>query len=321
MLARQPAKEQRSQSYRGPIRLVTTPARLSADPNLLIQIGSSADGLPLLLDIYRGKDLSEHFARLAEAVASPWHPAPEAELSTFRRSLEQFATKAWASERMHPVIMKSGSTKTLYVSSFTLVEPFSSVLAGLLRADREQPLGAGTGSDRPRHRDTGSPARRPPECRWPEDRATEVVEELRDASSRELESSSPEVRHSSALQSVGGRNRFLGISDDDSGVYSVGKDGNEYVEWRPFHYENILGLLPDAEFEAREERRRNIPGLRPGSGPPAVVARAYMAAAPWRGFAGRDRFLGRGTEKQRALRDRVDSGRRHGSTRDQFRPR
>lgn len=288
---RREARSREPRTYRGPIRVVTTPFRLPTDPDLLIQIGSSADGLPLLLDIYRGRDLSEKFASLAEAVASPAHPAPEALLATFRQSLEDFATQAWAGERMRAVTMRDGTPKDLYVSTFTLVEPFSSVLAGLFGTSRKaRRPGRGAGSaqvedpspfdiENPDLEDLGtvlpgaepetpprdflaypgddgffradtSPAGAGKNAR-PWGPAADAAYERSEAAPPGRSAHQPPA--TSALQSVGGRNRFLGVAADDGAVYSVGMSEKSLVEWRPFFYENILALLPDAALKLRKQ--------------------------------------------------------------------
>ena len=51
-----------------------------------------------------------------------------------------------------------------------------------------------------------------------------------------------------SLQSVGGRNRFLGVALDDGRVFSVGYQDTKWVEWRPFVCESLPSQVPQATF-------------------------------------------------------------------------
>jgi hypothetical protein len=54
---------------------------------------------------------------------------------------------------------------------------------------------------------------------------------------------------SRGIESVGGKNRFLGISLWDGKIFSVGRSDNDWVEWRPFLYENLQSNFPDAAYD------------------------------------------------------------------------
>lgn len=209
-----------SRRFRGPVREVSLPTALQSRPDVLVPIGRSEDGLPLLLDVHRSRDLSGPFAQLAQAVGSPWRPAPQAMFEDFRQSLEEFAHEAWAADRVLPVQSAEGMDRQ-YVSSFTLTEPFTSVLAAIVEAP-----GGGRVSRAGRARRRGA-------------RAT-------------ITGVSAFSEHRAELQSSGGRNRFLAVDPGDGRTYSVGRHrGGVIVQWRPFLCENALAAFPDCSFETR----------------------------------------------------------------------
>src|SRR5262249_38904584 len=53
------------------------------------------------------------------------------------------------------------------------------------------------------------------------------------------------------IESVGGQNRFLGISLLDGNLFSVGWRETLWVEWRPFLLEDIPANFPKARFIVR----------------------------------------------------------------------
>jgi hypothetical protein len=56
------------------------------------------------------------------------------------------------------------------------------------------------------------------------------------------------------LQSVGGRNRFLGIAVKEETVWSVGQRDGDWVEWRPFYFESLAANFTDGEFSLHRRR-------------------------------------------------------------------
>jgi len=57
-----------------------------------------------------------------------------------------------------------------------------------------------------------------------------------------------EAKKESYFFSVGGKNRFLGVSISDDRVYSVGLKDDSWVEWRPFFTESITKNFPKGCF-------------------------------------------------------------------------
>jgi hypothetical protein len=231
LLDRSP-RRRRPSRFSGPgVREVALPTALRTDPDVLVPIGTAEDGLPLVLDVQRARDLSGPVDALAAAVDSPGRPAPTALFDTFRQALEEHADQTWAAERVHPVTTDGqGGTEELYVSSFTLTRPFTSILAALTRGQV-----------------TGRFAQPGPH-------------------SYGARYSVPLVAHTAAsplagdpvpLASSGGSNRFLAVSPQDGRTYSVGRlrDGRLTV-WRPFVCESALAAFPSAVLTARYAGRQ-----------------------------------------------------------------
>lgn len=197
---------------RGRTLPVAAAARLRTDPDLVVQIGQAEDGLPLLLRIRRGADLESTFRTLESLITRPGSPSPKAILATFRQSLEDFGAHAWAAAHIEQVRMTDGTRQDLYVSRNTLSDMFGSLLTRLLLARRS---------------------------------ASEYfLSSVR--SIRLAPSQGPPAPPPAKLQSVGGVNRFLGISPDDGSLHSVGLDAHMTVQWRPFIAESMVGAFPDA---------------------------------------------------------------------------
>ncbi|MGH9278079.1 MAG: DUF4062 domain-containing protein [Acidimicrobiales bacterium] len=228
----------------GPVPDVSVARRLTVAPDLLVQLGTAEDGLPLLLDVRRSRDLSGLFEQLARAVSSPTQPSPVAMLQTFRQSLEEYATATWAADQLVPVRLRSGEVRDLFVPPFTLSGPFISMLAALL--DRRA-----SSARAPFHRGGDAATAEPAFL----DRGGSVQVWHSMASL-----APPAAGPTWELQSSGGSNRFLGVSPDDGAVYSVGRSGGAMVEWRPFYFESALDAFGDADFELRSpDRTRRYP--------------------------------------------------------------
>jgi hypothetical protein len=199
---------------------VSAPARLRTDPDIVVQIGQSEDGLPLLLRIRRGADLEPTFRMLQSLVTRPGSPSPSALLATFRQALEDFGATAWAAAHIEEVCMTDGTRHDLYVTRSTLSDMFGSLLTRLLLAQQSALV----------EQDYGS--------------VVSVVRMARSGSSRSVPS-----RPMAALQSTGGANRFLGISPDDGSLHSVGRTADTTVQWRPYVTESLIDPFPEARME------------------------------------------------------------------------
>jgi hypothetical protein len=216
-----------SRRFTGTVRAVSTVSRLRSDPDVLVPIGTAEDDLPLLLEVSRSRDLSGPFQQLRDAIGSADHPAPDDLLTTFRESLTDHATRAWAGQDLHRVRLRRGETRTLYVTPFTLSGPFTSILAGFLgnkEADaiRGEPITA----------------------QLPFQSTSWVDDDYRELTAPPLRLPFLDSTGPGELQSTGGRNRFLAIDPEDGATYSVGISNGQWVEWRPFLCESVLPALP-----------------------------------------------------------------------------
>lgn len=129
------------------------------------------------------------------------NPGRNTLLSTFRQALEEHAHDAWARERLFEIRLADQRLRTHYVSSANLATLFQSTLATLLGGQATRV------SARPRApvRDIGT-----------------------------IQSTITRPTMGQALQSAGGKNRYLGIEPATGAVRSVGMDRGKWVEWRPF---------------------------------------------------------------------------------------
>ncbi len=203
---------------------MSTASRLRSDPDVLVPIGTAEDDLPLLLEVSRSRDLSGPFQQLRDAIGSPDHPAPDDLLNTFRESLTDHATRAWAGRDLHRVRLRRGESRTLYVTPFTLSGPFRSILAGFLGNKEADVI-------------LDEPITAQPRFRWEEDELDLTAPPLR--LRQAIDSTGP-----GELQSTGGRNRFLAVDPGDGATYSVGLSDGKWIEWRPFLCESVLPTLP-----------------------------------------------------------------------------
>jgi len=120
----------------------------------------------------------------------------------------------------------------MYVTSATLSDLFRPLLSLLLST----PVSPDGDLGHPMH------TRPRPRRKDPGDQATAV------AYPANHDTSTPVAP--AALQSVGGRNRFLGVALDDGGIFSVGYEGAQCVEWRPFVCESLPSHVPQGRFRA-----------------------------------------------------------------------
>lgn len=217
------------------IHTVSASAALRTNPDVIIEIGTSEDGLPLLLDIQRSRDISRPFLQLSQALAQYPVPSPNAQLDKLRQSFEELASKIWAVDRLADVSLHSGEQRQLYLTQFSLPGPFTSVLARILGPSIGAPRTYMASVDVSRVSATVTPL-------------YSQVAML--ASVSGLESSQPNLIATSDQDFLKGH-RFLGISPDDAAVHTVDlKEGN-FRECRRFHFENVLEMVPEAAFSLR----------------------------------------------------------------------
>ena len=232
LLERAPRTSGPVRRFTGRVREVSLPSALTERPDVLVPIGPAEDGLPLLLDVRRSRDLTGPLDTLAATVDAPGLPSPTALFDTFRQSLQEHANRAWAAERIRSVLSFAGDyprTGRFYVSSFTLTQPFASILASLAST----PAGSRVHVARPRAKG-----------------ALQTLDRGGISSVR------------SALQSTGGSNRFLAVSPADGLCRSVGWVPDQtLVTWRPFVPESAPATFPQAAFTAQTHRGPVIGGL------------------------------------------------------------
>jgi hypothetical protein len=214
------------------VTIITDPfTKLKTIPDLVINIGQAEDGLPLLLKVNRSKDLSIYMEKIAAIITSPDQETSPALLSNFQQSLEQYAADKWVNSQIHSVQMEDGSNKEMYVTTKNLTELTSSLLLRIL---------ASTNKDN----------------QFSDSEITELHNSIPPTSvivdRDKVDSQQPE------LESVGGLNRFLGITISDGEVFTVGRRSSQWLKWRPFLSESISANLPDIKYEISGHGQRLV---------------------------------------------------------------
>lgn len=226
---RQRGKAAQKQRFQMAGLRVVSSMQLNDEPDAVIQIGTAEDGLPLLLRVQRSRDLTYHLESLAALVTGPDGEPPTALIQNFGQSLAEYAHKTWAGQGLVEVSMRDGRTRTMYVSDLRLGELFLSALTRLLRLAQAAQV---PGIDPERMHDTA------------------VGIDLFQTGRASLQ----------PLESVGGQNRFLGVTLDTGEIYSVGRSpqNGQWVEWRPFIFETVLDNLPDTLMRVDMERAAKL---------------------------------------------------------------
>jgi hypothetical protein len=244
--------------------------RLETSPDAGIRIGTAEDGIPLIFQVRRARDLSPHLGALSRLVASESKPAPLALISSFKQALEEHAHDAWASERLVQVHMNDGSVRRHYVSTANLALLFRSTFAALLHG---KPVGA---VDRASAQSTSELDRREPartvgtiatvqgahatvRRRAPQF-ATVTRPSVIPATVIQIASPLPDPQTSMPfLQSAGGANRFLAVDPRTGALCSVGREGGKWVEWRPFLFESLQHHFETARVRIKSQGVRECP--------------------------------------------------------------
>jgi hypothetical protein len=203
---------------------VSPTAVLHSQPDATIEIGLSQDGFPLLLKIRRSIDFNYLLTEFESKIQNAGMILPHIAIEDFRQVVEQHSTSVWTNKQVVSVKMTNHSSREMYVTQKNLSDLFGSLFSSILqegnRVSRER---------RGAHRATQPPMRQ-----------------------GALRATQPLMGHTIApkvLESVGGKNRFLGISLRDGQLFSVGWRNNHCVEWRPFLFEDIVSNFPGVLFE------------------------------------------------------------------------
>jgi hypothetical protein len=187
-------------SFRGSARLVSQASLLRWTPDAVVHVGLAEDGLPLVLEVSRSQDVGSLLEEITNKVVRPGAEPPEAMFKTFQQSLEQYSRQAWAQERVFAVAGRDGVSRDMYVTSSTLATLFDPLFANILDPQYTQGI---------KRKDQGRRVERtvkrtviggfgPQGIAADESPAKDGIEKT--------------------LQSVGGQNRFLGISLDEGSV-------------------------------------------------------------------------------------------------------
>lgn len=210
---------------------IASAAELKSKSDLLLHIGESVDGLPMVLNIERSEPLESRFATIEQILSEYSSDSLRGIFETLKQEITFFAQKTWSTKHLSDVRMQDGSVQEMYITPSTLTQLFQSTLSLILSPSSQ------TSEDR--DNTSVDPTVLPSFHDQNDDLGTQVAVHSDEASGE--------------LESQGGSNRFLGISIATGGVYSVGKRQSGWVEWRSFHSEVISPTFENA--------RVNVNGL------------------------------------------------------------
>lgn len=241
---------------------VQSAPELKTTPNLALQIGYAEDDLPLILQIDRTNEfpgLKNEIKQLLE-VDNIKKATQGSIVSVLRETLEKLETESLTKLHIHPVRMKDNSIQEMFIPDQTLTSLFSSTFTTILLHTQGIETPANSTSETNDVWNTESYTQ-------PYERGTQHGADTQPSGDSTTMASFPrfsdayrESEGNSPLQSVGGSNRYLGVSVTDGKVYSVGRQDEEWQEWRPFLFESLVANFPDAHFvhEISGNQRNNI---------------------------------------------------------------
>lgn len=191
--------------------MVKTTNEILSVPDLNVLVGQSPDELPLVLEIKRTQDILEQLQNIAISIGRNLNDSP---FDAFARILRDESHQAWCKTGLYEIGLPSGRSANCYVSYKNLSDLFS---PSLLSKVISTPKGYKYTNKRKYH-----------------DYGDSVKTSL---GSREGKDS--------RVQSIGGKNRFLGLSLSTEDSFAVGWSDNEvkYIKgvkyWRDFISESI----------------------------------------------------------------------------------
>jgi hypothetical protein len=197
------------------------PAQLRTRPDAVIEVGTSEDGLPMLLRVGRSRNLAQLFDDLEHALRRTTPSPAYAHVLELRQSVTQQAPAVWCADDVFEVALSDGVSQEMYVCPQPLMRLSRSLLSRVLSTSKDL-VSRRTGTQQSIHSpDTISP-------RGSSDTA--------------------------GVMSFGGKNRFLGVPLDGSDPHVVGKDREKrWVSWHPF-IEESLAALEVSEFKLSTRR-------------------------------------------------------------------
>lgn len=214
--------------------------KLKATPDVILEVGCAEDGLPLLFEIKRSEsiDLKNQLVKLAEKSTFILNHPSYKELIA---AIDKHSVDVLTQNRLFQVRMQDGRSEELYVSSRNLTRLFYSTFAHII--DRAE------GHTKPA--DMKKTENKTVKSHEEESEYHLIAHSLTTSSPFPFNNIGTELR---TLQSVGGRNRFLGVSLMSGKAYSVGQQGGDWVEWRPFIFESIPATFPDCRCHVKTRR-------------------------------------------------------------------
>jgi len=225
-------------------------SNLTQKPDIVVKIGSSLEETDLLFLVKRSKNnyienklklISQEFYKLKDIIPNDLNLL----FDSFLQTKAQNDYIADAKDRIEDVRMLDNTIKKLYISKNTLMKLFNSTFSIIVKecTNNNENISNNRIDTVTDIYDIASPgAIRTMDMRFSSLPIEKTIEEANEA----------------YFFSVGGKNRFLGVSISDDRVYSVGLKDGSWVEWRPFFAESITKNFPKGCFIVKYNDKTQI---------------------------------------------------------------
>lgn len=218
------------------LKEISTQSEIPKIPDINIPLGRSEDQLFFIIDINRSNGLEDFFKELDIRKPNTKLEFPDIIFDELRVSLSE-------RNRIYTVYKKNGETEDLFVSQKNLSQLFESLFFRIVSSCSLSSKKEKT---------------RPQITAISQEKELEDVYLITNSTLIDQINKGKQVEEDEKLESVGGTNRFLGISLTSDNLYSVGKRSGKWVEWHPFILESLEANLPDVYFSPRKNVDNNI---------------------------------------------------------------
>lgn len=185
---------------------------LAQNPNVLLSIGSTPDGLQAVVKIKRSSDIATPIFTLAKAIGQTRYAPP---FDSIERTLTEKGRQSWSKLGIQELEHQAGLPVTCYISNKNLTQLFSPTLLEELVS---LPKGASN---------------------------SKLMDKAVSQKGTRMLSLEAKAGPDYRTQSTGGSNRFLAIPISGDEVYTAGKEvkkqkpDGQFVFWRKFYQESL----------------------------------------------------------------------------------
>ena len=204
-------------------------------PDTYTKIGENIDNLPLAIFAQRSGELKEMFSVL--------DPKKLDFTQSFPRDLiTQIQSEFVEPTRIRTVQMRDGTDQLVYVSRNNLAELSTNILVRILAATQMRRKVF------KKVNKTINKNRLPDSVEIHQDTLPQYNAQVPLTHGYQKHPVPGDFEELEGIESVGGLNRFLGISIETGSIYSVGIKDRKWVEWRPYITESIVSEFGNEKF-------------------------------------------------------------------------